>query len=622
MPTTVVTRTATPLVSGSLDNIRNLRDLFNTAVRQFGNRPALRDRLGSGGRSVTYNELGVMVADFAAGITRLGMRPGDKVAIIKENSIDWAVSWFGTVLAGGVIVPIYGELAANEMNNVIRQSDARYAIISSNYVQKIDARPLERVIVAPSEKGDTPDLQSAFSRMGPKASWYADVTKALTEGDHARSQVDLRPGDLAALIYTSGTISDPKGVMLSHRNLASEAIGGQRVAGYVPNDRLLIVLPMHHAFPFSAGLLCPLWSGSEIVYDNDLRRISQRMAEVKPTIFFGVPALFGTMHRTILAKLESEGKLGKFLKAEQISLAVKRRTGINIGGLLFRELHEKLGGNIRYFGSGGSATPPETIRKFAALGVPLMQGWGLTEASPVIAGQTFNRARFLFTGFYEKMAGSTGLPLSGDEIVCADVPDKNIFVSIHGEGEFLVRGPNVMSGYYRNEAATREVMVDDWLRTGDIGRIDGSGNIFITGRAKSVIVLESGEKVYPDELEEHFEPISIIRDVAIIGKKPLRLIGDRKTQVAAVIYPDPMVIKSQARETGEQINSDMLRRLIQREVDRVQANLAPFKRITEVILTDQPLPRTDLKKIRRGQIRDHYSFDIERLFSGDDELIS
>jgi long-chain acyl-CoA synthetase len=318
--------------------------------------------------------------------------------------------------------------------------------------------------------------------------------------------------------------------------------------------------------------------------------------------------------------METEGRIETFRKAERVSRDVKRRTGVNIGGLLFRQLHQNFGGKLRLMVGGGASMPAELMHRYYALGLPLMQGWGLTEASPSVAGQVLRAPRFLFTNYFERTAGSVGPCLPNLQVATIDVPDKNIYVQLNGEGEILTRGPSVMRGYYKNESATRDAMIGDWLRTGDLGRIDRDGNIYLTGRVKSVIVLDSGEKVYPDELEERFEGQELSRDVCIIGHRSNRILGDRKTQVVAIIHPDPAELRERARESRERLTPDLVRRWVQQEVDTVQMNLAPFKRIGEVVLSDTPLPRTDLKKIRRGQIKDHQTFDLDKLLESDENI--
>jgi long-chain acyl-CoA synthetase len=594
---------------------RTVREFLAESVQRYATRRAVRGRVAGEYRTLTYSELGQMAESFAMGLVRLGLRPGEKVALVAPNGIEWVVGWLGVAMASGINVPIYGELGTHEIANIVRQSDSRWAIVGSQYARKIDPRPLERVIVAGPGGEEDEAASAALTRLGAKGIGFAALATGLTPEDHQRLKTDVMPSDLASIVYTSGTTGDPKGVMLSHWNLTANAVATSKVVSVSSSDRLLLVLPLHHSFPFTAGMLAPLHIGAEIVFESDLRRIRERMAEVRPTIFFGVPALYATMYRSILGKLESDGKLESFRKGERIVGEIKRRTGVNVGRLVFRELHARLGGRIRFFASGGAALPPDLSHKFGLLGIPIIQGWGLTEASPVVAGQKLSMRRFLFTDFYERVAGTVGYALPGLDVACIDVPDKNTYVQIHGEGEILIRGPNVMQGYYKNESATRETMLGDWLRTGDIGRVSKEGLIYLTGRAKSVIVLDSGEKVYPDELEERFEEGGVVHDVCVIGRRTGRLLGERKMQVCAVVYPDPAVVRSRAREVGERLTPDLVESWVQEEVDRAQAGIAPFKRIGEVILTDQPLPRTDLQKVRRGQIREHYSFDLERLFA-------
>lgn len=594
---------------------RTIREFLAESVRRFGSKAAVRSRVGGEYRALTYSEVSHMAESFAAGLARLGLRPGEKVAIVAPNGIEWVVGWLGVALAGGINVPIYGELGVHEIANIVRQSDSHWAIVGSQFARKVDPRSLERVIVAGPGGDEDEAAGAALARLGAKGTAFAAVLADITPEDRQRLAADALPSDLASIVYTSGTTGDPKGVMLSNLNLTANAIAASKVVSVGSSDRLLIVLPLHHSFPFTAGLLAPLHIGAEVVFDSDLRRIRERMAEVKPTIFFGVPALYATMYRTVLSKLESDGKLETFRKGERIVGTIKRRTGINVGRLVFRELHERLGGRIRFFASGGAALPPDLSRKFGMLGIPVIQGWGLTEASPVVAGQSLSMRRFLFTDFYERVAGTVGFALPGLDIACIDVPDKNTYVQIHGEGELLIRGQSVMQGYYKNESASRDTMLGEWLRTGDIGRVTKEGLIYLTGRAKSVIVLDSGEKVYPDEVEERFEEGGVVHDVCVIGHRTGHLLGERKTQVAAVVYPDPAVVRSRSREVGERLTPEMIQAWVQEEVERAQAGIAPFKRIGEVILTDQPLPRTDLHKVKRGQIREHYSFDLDRLLA-------
>jgi long-chain acyl-CoA synthetase len=311
------------------------------------------------------------------------------------------------------------------------------------------------------------------------------------------------------------------------------------------------------------------------------------------------------MYRNILVSIEAQGKLENFQKGLRIVEATKQRTGINIGRIVFRELHKRLGGSLRFMVSGGAALNPQVARDFAALGVCIIQGWGLSEASPVLSAQRWNPRKFYMSNYYEDHVGSIGEPLEGVEIGLIDVPEKELYVHLHGEGELVARGENITSGYWRSDDATNDIKVGGWLRTGDIGRIDEDGNIWITGRSKFVIVLDSGEKVYPDEVEEKLELSPAIQDIVVQGRK---LRG--KTQIVAVVYPNREHVLAQLGGTPPTVDS--VREIVSEAIREQERDVAAFKRIVEFILTDEPLPRTPIRKVMRGHIRETYGFDINR----------
>jgi long-chain acyl-CoA synthetase len=367
------------------------------------------------------------------------------------------------------------------------------------------------------------------------------------------------------------------------------------------------VLPLHHAMPFLASVVLPGLIGAHIVIENDLRRIRDRMQEFRPTIFFGVPALYEIMYRNVMARAESEGRLARLQAWQKRLRAIKKLTGVNLAPLVFRPVHKALGGRLRFLVSGGAALNPQTARDFFSLGLPLLQGWGMSEAAPAIAVQRFSKRHFRFTRFYEDHAGSVGPTLPGVEIKLADVPEKGIRVAEQGEGEMLVRGDNVFMGYWRAEDLTREALSDGWLRTGDLGRIDSEGNVYLTGRSKYVIVLDSGEKVHPDELEAKFSESSLIEDVCVVGRQ-----GRDKVQVSAIVYPNVDATLSRLTEDGAEANEGAVRRLVTAEIERFGRELAAYKRVSRIELTDSPLPKTALRKVARGQLQDEYDFEYER----------
>jgi long-chain acyl-CoA synthetase len=344
-----------------------------------------------------------------------------------------------------------------------------------------------------------------------------------------------------------------------------------------------------------------------VTFENDLLRVRDRLEEAKPTIFLGVPALFDLMYRAIVQRIESEGRLPIFERGLRVVDVAKRRTGVNLGRLVFRELHQRLGGNIRFLLSGGAALKPEVALQYFRLGLPLIQGWGMSEASPVIAVQRWVPRKFFFSNYYEEHVGSVGPPLEGVEVGLIDVPEKEIYVHVHGEGELVARGPNVFPGYWQAEDETRAAKVGDWLRTGDLGRIDDEGNIWITGRSKYVIVLDSGEKVVPDELEERFGASDVLQDVCVLPRR-----NRNKVQVGAVVYPNLDAVRARLEARGEPLSETTVQNVVEEEIDAFARELAPHKRVTEVILTDTPLPKTAILKVMRGRLPESFSFDLKR----------
>jgi long-chain acyl-CoA synthetase len=347
--------------------------------------------------------------------------------------------------------------------------------------------------------------------------------------------------------------------------------------------------------------------GAAVVIENDLVRVRDRMAETHPTIFGGVPAFFDLMFRAIRAQAETQGRGHTFDRALNLVAQIKERTGVNLGHLVFREVHTRLGGNLRFLASGGAALNPDTARNFYLLGLPILQGWGLTETAPLVTGQRFYASRFRFTNYYERQLGSVGKPLPGIEVGLIDVPEKGIYVRLHDEGELTVRGDNVMPGYWKAEAETRAVKIGDWFRTGDVGRIDRQGNVYITGRSKYVIVLDSGEKVHPDEVEGKLQASPIIEDVAVVARNVRG-----RTQVSCVVYPNYAAASERLVSAGQTVDEANLRALVRAEIDSLEQSLAPYKRTTECLITDTPLPKTSMRKIAREQLSESYPFDLKR----------
>ncbi len=598
-------------------------DMLRASAQKFGTRTALWQRSGSQSEpeTRTYEQVLAQARQFAAGLLALGLRRGDHVAIVAENSIEWALSFLGISLAGGVAVPIYYRLAEDEQAMLMRSADVRFACIGLAPDDRAPGglRHVERLILLGGtvrrqerERGLRALLRTLH---GHEPLAFQEV--ASHGSAQAVDQVAVSPDDLATLLFTSGTTGTPKAVMLSHRNILSNVWAVKEVVHVGAEDRLLLVLPMHHPFPLTLGLVMPLAIGAMVAYENDLRRVRERMAEVQPTVFFGVPELYRLLLRAIFQRAEAEGQAGRLRTALKISGWVKRLTGVNIGPLLFRSLHRRLGGRIRFLASGGAALPPELAQQYYRMGLLLVQGWGLSETAPVLTVQEIDVKKFLFTRHYERLAGTVGRPIPGVRLRLLDVPEKEVVASRNGEGELAAQGPNVMLGYYKDPAATAAVIFEDesgrWFRTGDLGRITPDGYVYLTGRVKSVIVLDTGEKVAPDEVEDVLRESPYILDVAVIGRQPGKYVGTGKVEVHAVIYPSYEELRKRAEVEGVPLTAERAHQWITAEVKRLQQQrLAPYKWVRQVILTDQPLPKTPLGKVRRGLLMEHYAFDLER----------
>jgi long-chain acyl-CoA synthetase len=582
-------------------------DLLEDNRRAWGDKVVFQQKIRREWRRISHNEVYTRSYELAAGLVALGLNQGDRVALIGENSIDWACGYYAIVAAGGIAVPIYYDLKPSEVGDMVERSDARLALVSTKVLARFEAS-LSGVqsVITLGEHGDSREgVPGGFLRRAKPDFITIDeaLARATVESRHKLAATIVRPDDLASIVFTSGTTGGMKGVTLTHRNFMANMMSVRQSIPFNDKDRIVMVLPMHHAFPFIVGMAVAPTIGGELTFENDLRRIRDRMAEVKPTLFLGVPALFEVMYRNIVHGIEVEGRLETFEKGLRIVEATKKRTGVNIGRIVFRELHKRLGGSLRFMVSGGAALNPQVALKFARLGIPIIQGWGLTESSPVLSDQRWSPRKFYMSNYYEEHFGTVGQAVPGVEVGLIDVPEKELYVHLHGEGELVARGENISPGYWRSEEATKASRVGEWLRTGDVGYIDDDGNIWITGRSKFVIVLDSGEKVHPDELEEKLQRSTAIEDVAIIGRKVRG-----KTQAWGVIYPNRDDILQRLGENP--VSEDAVRRIIAAEIDANTEDVAAYKRPTDFMLTDIPLPRTlPLRKIARGQIADSYTFD-------------
>jgi len=575
----------------SVYTYKSLVELFESTVKLNRNRVALRlVRKDEDAEPITYTygQMGEAAWQGAGVLRQLGVAPGERVVLMSENRPEWAVSYFATMLAGATSVPLDKELTLAEVVNLTKVSKARVLVLSRKVVERLcgeadiavpvgDGEGDARVVWSPAHGA----FDGWLAQQGIEAKVLA-FDELLAEPDVSVGAVrpDMKGDVLASLIFTSGTTGTPKGVMLTHKNLTSMVAKLSSLFTLYKHDKLLSVLPLHHTLEFSAGLLMPLIHGASIDYLEELEAdtLSRALEDEGITGMVGVPALFQALERKIYKNVSDAGVLVEkafdaIVDANR-SLRDKLPWEIATGKLLFFPVHRKLGGRMRLLISGGSALPPETLKSFRGLGFNLYEGYGMTESSPVL---TVTRPGDKI------IPGSVGRALPGIDVKI-DAPDAS------GVGEVIAKGPNVMQGYFENAEATSQTIVNGWLHTGDLGRIDEDGNLYIVGRKKEMILGASGENIYPDELEEAFRDSKYVKELSVVG---LPVEDGKHETVAMLVVPD-YDQDGMARED--------VREAVREHVKKVNKSLALYKRAKVFHLWDHDLPKTASRKVRRRDV--------------------
>jgi long-chain acyl-CoA synthetase len=533
---------------------KTLTEMLDRAAERYGARPAIEARKLSGQRTpLTYREL--RDAAHRAGILlgNRGIKPGDRVLIVSENSPDWVVAYFAILYAGAIAVPLDHLISGDELAAISAIAEPRAALVSAECAKRLG----DTVRANASITIELRELQRPFV-LRAKAAPFVPERKTL-----------------ASIVFTSGTTGTPKGVMLTHGNFTAEVMMLGRVFALDGNDVVLSLLPLHHTFEFTCGMLLSLASGARIVYPLgvDAASLSRTLADVRPTALVGVPALWEAVHRRIMDEVDARGPFfqAAFGQLRDLNRRLDNDYHVNLGNIIFRQAHTALGGRLKLAVSGGAALPQRVAQFFNDIGIKLLEGYGLTESAPVLC---VSRPEDPMT------PGSVGKPLGGVEIKL-DAQDGG------DVGEIVARGSNVMVGYYHNQTATDEVLKEGWLHTGDLGRFDSDGRLFIVGRAKDVIVDSGGNNIYIDELEEVYGHSAYLKELAVVGLKVAQ--GE---QVAALVVPQ--YAKGESRRAVEE--------RLREHFEKVSAGLNPHSRIRILRFTDTELPRTRTRKVKRADV--------------------
>jgi long-chain acyl-CoA synthetase len=539
---------------------------------------------------VTYRDLERRSAALAQRLSAFGVGKGDRVALGGRNHPNWAIAYFGILRCGAAAVPIDKDYDPGPLATVLRKSKSKIALFD------------EHVAVVPNQGELCPrwDLH-----------WATAATHPDDEPEPVAPTVEIDDDDLASVLYTSGTTGDPKGVMLTHENFTALIAALAPLFPLEHQDRALSVLPLHHTFEFTCGMLLPLSRGARVVYLDEINgdRMLDGLETGQITAMIGVPALWELIERRVFNEVRERGKLAEriFEFTLELNRNVGKTLGIDLGRVLFGPIHERLGGNLRYLVSGAAALPKDVHRTFQGLGLHLAEGYGLTEAAPVL---TLARATARSKG------GNVGKAIPGVEIKIAEP-------NAEGIGEILARGPNVMVGYEGDEAETQKVLDDGWLRTGDLGRLDRKNRLEIVGRSKEVILSASGENVYPDDVEVMLGLPKYIKELCIVGVPDREKEGAERVAVLAV--PDYAnrslddVDEPSAGATGGDgrsrsrpdraaprraaVDRVTRRKEAEAELRKDIAELPRHMRPTVIHFTDAELPRTATRKVMRKQVR-------------------
>lgn len=592
-------------------------EMFQRLCDRFADadRPVLMHKEETGYAGISYRDLKERVELFANGLASLGVRKGDRVAIISENRPEWAISDLAIVSLGAVDVPVYPTMTAKQNEFIFNDAGVKLAIVSNQFqLNKVirvidDVKSLEKVIIM-SEKGAALDGRTlAFSSVMDMGRSY----RAENPGHLSAAMATVRPDDLLTLIYTSGTTGNPKGVMLTHSNLASNIVASAQVIEFGVGDTLLSFLPLSHSFERMAGYYTALSCGATIAYAESVETVRDNMLEVKPTIVTTVPRLFERIYSRVLKQVDSGSPAKKKIFHWAIGVgkqyALARRKGkvspllaaqhALADRLVYSKLRERTGGRMKFFVSGGAALAREFGEFFEAVGLKIIEGYGLTETSPVISCNRIDNYKW----------GAVGLPIPGVE------------VRIAADGEILSRGPNVMKGYWNNHLATAEVIDSEgWLHTGDIGHTDEEGFIHITDRKKHLFVSSGGKNIAPQPIENLFLSSKYIEQ--------FMLIGDRRMYLTALIVPDFDALKEYADSNGlpysdnvELAKHPKVNSLIESEINHIQRDLANFERVRRFTLLDRQFTIEDgeltpTQKVRRKAIEERYRNIIEGMYEG------
>ncbi len=553
-------------------HIDSIQEMVIGSARRYGNKLALEDFNETLISKVSYNSLLENVLRFGAALRNLGIQERDHVAVIGENRVQWSISYLTAMAFNFVVVPVDKNLGVNEILNILHESESSAIVFSEAF------EPMLR------EKRQSLKHLKHYISMGLKKheNGFHSMTELINRspGMELSKLPKINPDEMAVIIFTSGTLGRAKGVMLSQKNLASNLMDMVSLFGGIfPEDKFLSILPMHHTYECTCGMLCPLFGGASVHYARSLKTIVEDLQKSKATILLGIPLLYDKMFKAIYRGIKEKKLIAPIIRPMIKATDILEKIGWKSSKkVLFKEIHQRFGGSIRCFIAGGAAPDPMVARGLREFGFGFVQGYGLTETSPILA---LNRP----TNFKDDAAG---LLLPHVQLRIAN-PDQD------GIGEICAKGPSVMIGYYKNEKATAETFDGEWFKTGDLGFIDADGFLHISGRKKNVIISKSGKNVFPEEIEDVLNRSPFIMESMVFGE-----FNEKEGEIIAVqIVVDAEAFIELSETKGVQITPELIHDVIDGEVRKVNRELPSYKQIKKFRVRDQEFQKTTTQKIKR-----------------------
>ena len=589
--------------------VNTLAQLFLHTIKSFPKADLMLYKEAGEYKPISTEEFGDWVICLSLGLRELGLNKGDKLALLAENSPEWVMTDLASLCLGSITVPIYTSLVPEQIKYIVNDSDTKVVVCSDLSIwEKVKSvkdkmKNVEYFLIMGDEAPEGTVLLSEVIERGKKV-------KEKDPGLFEKSALEIKPNDTASIIYTSGTTGTPKGVILSHSNFISNSKSTSDIIKFTSDDYVLSFLPLSHVLERMVTFTY-LYKGCSIAYAESVETVAENLLEIRPHIMVSVPRVFEKIYAKVMdTVLEGSAlkkkiffwgvKAGKEFSQKKLDkkkiskwLELKRKIAHKI---VFSKIISKTGGRVRFFVSGGAPLSKDIAEFFYGIGLVILEGYGLTETSPVIAVNTFEELRF----------GSVGKPIPGVEVKIAD------------DGEILTRGPNLMKGYYKKEEETNEAIKQGWFYTGDIGHLDEDNFLYITDRKKDIIVTAGGKNVAPQIIENQLKTNPFISNAVVIG--------DRKKFVSALVVPEFEKLEGYAKASNieytsrkDLIENEKINNFMMSEIDRYSANFASYERVKRIVLLDRDFEiekgeLTPSLKVRRNIVEDKYKDVIDKLY--------